>query len=262
MKSTVPPVGQVFGRLTVLGLGQKKYYWLCQCSCGNTTETSAHRITTGSVKSCGCIRREVKQNLAGQKFGKLTVLFHLKERPIFCVCQCDCGSKPKKVHNKLLLSGDSQSCGCYRLEQATKANTTHGMTKKSVYRIWTSMMARCFNSGNSAYHDYGARGITVCERWLKFENFYADMGERPEGKTLDRIDNDKSYSPNNCRWASVKEQSRNKRSNVWISFNGKRQVMTDWARETGIPPATLKYRLDSGWSIEKALTTKGRKKEA
>jgi len=136
------------------------------------------------------------------------------------------------------------------------------MTKKSVYRIWTSMMARCFNSGNSAYHDYGARGITVCERWLKFENFYADMGERPEGKTLDRIDNDKSYSPNNCRWASVKEQSRNKRSNVWISFNGKRQVMTDWARETGIPPATLKYRLDSGWSIEKALTTKGRKKEA
>lgn len=131
----------------------------------------------------------------------------------------------------------------------------HGMTGTSTYSVWATMKARCSNCNNANYHNYGGRGITVSDSWQKFENFYADMGERPEGMSLDRIDNDKGYSADNCRWASVKQQMRNTRINNWITFNGKTQILKDWADELGLSEQVIHRRLNKcGWSVEDALT--------
>jgi hypothetical protein len=117
------------------------------------------------------------------------------------------------------------------------------------------MINRCKNTSQKAFPRYGGRGIVVCDRWTKFENFYADMGERPIGHTLDRIDNDLGYEPGNCRWATVSEQNRNKRSNHVIEYNGEKLCISEWARRVGIDGKTIRRRLDVGWSVEKALTT-------
>jgi hypothetical protein len=260
IKSSEPPVGQKFGRLTVLGLAKKKYYWLCKCECGNKTETATFRVLAGSAKSCGCIRREAKQNLTGKRFGRLVVIKHLPQKQIMCLCKCDCGSPEKIIHNKLLLAGQSTSCGCYRLEQAKKANTKHGKNKSKVHRIWRAMKGRCENQNNDNYKNYGGRGIFFCEEWRVFQNFYNDMGDPPVNGTLERIDNNGPYAPWNCRWATRAEQVRNRRNSIWITFNEKTQILADWAVETGIPVATLRYRYKTGWPLEKMFASN--KKEA
>jgi hypothetical protein len=141
--------------------------------------------------------------------------------------------------------------------------TTHGMNGTLTHSSWKAMMRRV-----KAKHWYLERGITVCARWHKFENFYADMGERPTGTTLDRINNDGNYDPGNCRWATISQQQSNKRSNVVLEFNGKRQCAKHWAREIGVGVATIHWRLRHGWPVEKILSTKrfheqkGRRKAA
>lgn len=129
-----------------------------------------------------------------------------------------------------------------------------GMTPE--YRTWTSVKQRCYNPNHTEYHRYGARGIKVCKRWRSFDNFFADMGERPsKNYSIDRINNDKDYKPSNCRWATAKEQANNRRSNRLLTFNGKAQNMKQWATEIGIPYVTLYQRLSKqGWSVERALT--------
>jgi hypothetical protein len=118
------------------------------------------------------------------------------------------------------------------------------------------MMTRCRNPNDAGYHNYGGRGITVCERWSKFENFLADMGERPEGQTLDRYPNNNgNYEPANCRWASHAEQQLNTRKVQVITFGGKTMSMRGWARNLGVSWGTLRHRLDAGWSVERTLTT-------
>lgn len=132
----------------------------------------------------------------------------------------------------------------------------HGIVSPT-YCSWQNMKTRCTNPSHAQFKDYGAKGITMCSRWEKFENFLADMGERPEGRTLDRIDNDKGYEPGNCRWATAKEQAREKRRN--LTHNGITLSVTDWAAKLGIKQATLNARLNRhGWSVEKALTTPAR----
>lgn len=116
------------------------------------------------------------------------------------------------------------------------------------------MKDRCLRREHIHYKKYGGRGITVCERWMKFENFLADMGERPAGKTLDRINNDKGYCPENCRWATPKEQSRNTHKNHNLTFNGQTKTITEWAELTGLLKTTIKERLRRGWTIEEVLT--------
>lgn len=135
-------------------------------------------------------------------------------------------------------------------------NRVHGKSRTPIHNLWWSMMARCHDENSHAYHLYGGRGINVCPRWRCFENFYADMGERPEGKTLDRIDNDGPYSPDNCRWATNEEQQRNRRGLHHITAFGRTMILTDWATASGVPMATLWARLVKlGWAPEKALTT-------
>ena len=201
-------------------------------------------------------------DLTGQKFGRLTVreLFgRNKHHQIIWNCVCDCGNT-KKVNGGPLRSGVIKSCGCYNREQSKKANTTHGQLKNrsmsSIYNCWHGMIQRCTNPKCKTYKHYGGRGIKVCERWYKFENFYEDMGERPPGMTLDRKDNDGDYCKENCRWITQEEQRNNMRSNVWIEHNGERKTRTQWARSLNINVSTLRARLNSpNWSIGRALNT-------
>lgn len=157
-------------------------------------------------------------NIKGQRFGRLLILrqvgWHLKpsgKRSSVWECQCDCG-KVINVRKPYLTSGDTKSCGCLRSEVTGRLKLTHGMSKTSpTYDIWVLMRQRCNNPAASGYEYYGGQGVTVCERWDSFENFLTDMGERPDGLTLDREDPTGNYEPRNCRWATWHTQNNNKR---------------------------------------------------
>lgn len=131
----------------------------------------------------------------------------------------------------------------------------HGHSKSKTYRAWLDMRYRCFDTSRHNYHRYGGRGITICVRWAMFLNFLEDMGECPEGKTLDRIDTNGDYSPENCRWATIEQQVATKSTTKLIEFNGEVRSIKQWASKIGIPYSTLKTRLQSGWSVERALTS-------
>ncbi len=141
-----------------------------------------------------------------------------------------------------------------------KRAPNHGMARTPEYVSWRSMMTRCFNENHKSFHRYGGRGITVCEEWQTFQNFYADMYPRPEGHSLERINSDLGYYPENCKWSSRLEQSNNLSSNVNLTFNGKTQSVSMWARELDIPVRTLHNRIANGWTTDKALTTPRKKK--
>ena len=127
------------------------------------------------------------------------------------------------------------------------------MVNTKTYNTWRAMKERCLSKNNKEYKRYGGRGITICEEWLTFINFYKDMGERPEGKTLDRINNNGNYCKENCRWATIEEQCNNRRSSRFIFYQGKRQTLTQWERELKLNSNIISRRLNRGWSIEAAL---------
>jgi hypothetical protein len=158
-----------------------------------------------------------KLNLSGQRFGRLFVVDYSpeKKRESYYRCVCDCGNE-KTVRGSSLTRGDSTSCGCWRVEQGRKVglkSAVHKMLGTPTYETWRSMKRRCTNKNERAYKWYGAKGVTICEKWQTFEGFYADMGDRPEGKTLDRINPFGNYEPSNCRWADVATQIQNTRKN-------------------------------------------------
>lgn len=173
----------------------------------------------------------VDKVVVGQKYNWLTVLklYKIGKRE-FAQCLCDCGniSNPREFD---IRKGNRYSCGCYHnTELKSKINKTHGMTYTSEYETWCKMKSRCFYKGNNRYYRYGARGITVCDRWLhSFENFYEDMGSKPSKKySIDRIDNDGNYCPENCRWATAQQQNENQsyHGGKGVSFTGGKYVVS------------------------------------
>lgn len=197
--------------------------------------------------------------MAGKRFGRLLVLerdLTRKGHQAYWKCRCDCGNT-KSINGSSLRRGLTTSCGCHRKEALRKANRKHGCTHSPEWKSWVAMRARCYDQGCGSYERYGGRGITVCERWLGehgFQNFIADMGQKPTPQhQLERIDNAKFYYPENCRWATRKEQSINRKGVHLITHNGRTMCATDWRKELGIPKGTYESRRSYGWSVLKSL---------
>lgn len=191
---------------------------------------------------------------SGTVFSDLTVVAEADERVdgyVTYTCKCVCGNVAT-IKSSDLFRGHSKSCGCWKSRHVSP-NRTHGMQGSKIYLIWNAMKNRCGNPAVKAYPYYGGRGITVSESWQKFENFYTDMGDRPEGMSLDRIDNSKGYSKENCKWSTKEEQANNKRNNSKITFNGETLSVSQWARRIGIHREGLAHRLRN-WSLEEAMT--------
>lgn len=200
-------------------------------------------------------------DLTGQRFGRLVVISFAgrnKQNYAMWNCTCDCGGHIT-TRGADLRNGSTTSCGCSR----KSINATHGQSGTRLYHVWLSMVQRTCNPNDKAYHNYGGRGITVCEEWRNdfatFQNWALSNGYR-QGLSIDRIDNDGDYSPVNCRWASHKEQSQNTRRNHLLTFKGETKTLGEWAAYAGIGRGTLVTRLKLGWSIEKALETPVKKK--
>lgn len=198
------------------------------------------------------------QDLSGKRFTRLKVIAphsRDKKRNIKWLCECDCG-RQKIIYTCHLKSGGTKSCGCYIFDNRGKLSKTHGMRKTREWEIWQSMVQRCRNKKSRKWIDYGGRGITVCDRWLEsFENFYADMGKRPSEKhSLERINNDGNYSPENCKWATNLEQQNNKRNTFFVVFNGEKIALQILCRKLNISYPKIYQRIRYGkMTIDEAL---------
>jgi hypothetical protein len=200
----------------------------------------------------------------GLRLGKLVVLEEVERGRSdrrWCA-QCDCGAlvTDSACHLRKRTSCGSHACRKTRSD-GNGGHASHDKSKRPPeYNVWCSMRKRCRNPNSDDFGRYGGRGIAVCARWDRFDNFLADMGRRPSPKhSLDRIDNDGDYEPGNCRWVTSKEQMRNRRDNVWMSYGNGRAILADWARLTGLPEKVLQSRKRLGWSDERALTTPPRR---
>lgn len=206
----------------------------------------------------------VVKDITGNKYGRLTVLglaerhIKFKNKDSYWLCQCACG-KEKIINAGALKRGVTKSCGCLNIEKTilmSKNNITHGKTNTREYSCWRGMMRRCHDEKVKDYPRYGAVGITVCDEWHKFENFYAALGDAPsKSHSLDRIDGTLGYFPGNVKWSTSKEQANNRKSNVLLTFDGRVQNVVDWASELGVKAHLIYDRLYAGWSVEDALTT-------
>lgn len=177
------------------------------------------------------------------------------------VCRCICG-REKEYRKYHVTSGAVKSCGCGRREFCSIGNTKHGMARRSSrppeYGVWVGIKNRCENRNDPSYPNYGGRGIKVCARWrASFPAFLKDMGHRPSPyHEVDRIDTDGNYEPGNCRWATSKTNNRNRRNNRRITYMGQTLCLAAWSERTGIGRSTIAFRLDRGWTVERALTTR------
>lgn len=195
----------------------------------------------------------------GGKYQKLTVVGRAapstpSERHYMYECVCECGGKTIQ-RSTYLMRGRVTSCGCSSIEALKKRITKHSKYGTPLYRQWMGMLARCRNPKAVGYHRYGGRGISVCERWLSYENFYQDMHPRPSKEhSLGRIDNDGNYCPENVRWETRHSQSNNRSTSRFVTFDGKTLTLADWARHLGLKPKTLCERFRKGMSVDLALS--------
>lgn len=258
-------IGDVYGNLTILDAemrGKSKVYFWCKCNCGTEKFFRSDELRGREDCGQGCILRS--QYLIGQKFGRLEIIAKSPINNFTFVCFCTCG-RAKEVPIYNLKNGNTRSCGCLSYESKSNRRT-HNMSKTSEYSIWSGMKARCYNPNNAAYYRYGGKKknpILMCPEWINsFENFYRDMGKRPsKNHSIDRLDNLKGYSKENCAWRTSKEQSNNTRRNTKLTYNGETHSIADWAEITGISLNALRHRHQRGWEIKKMLTTPSRKPE-
>lgn len=249
--------GKTFGRLIVLEFDHisrdGSSYWLCECGCENKTRlvVKGYDLKRGHSNSCGCLQRE-KNDITGKTFGRLTVLGldHITDRGrTYWLCECGCENKTHVVVRRDgLISGNTLSCGCLHSEELTNRLTKHGMSQSRIYKTWVGVQQRCNNERNPRFDDYGGRGITLCDEWSTFENFrdWALNNGYSDELSIDRIENDKGYSPDNCRWADSVTQQNNTRKNHHFTYGGETKTIAEWSRCLCVPYSTLWYRIDRG----------------
>lgn len=267
MSKFIDLTGKRFNRLTVIKrMPNKKNItmWLCRCDCGKEIISSGGHLKDGHTKSCGCYKTEVitnvhPVNLLGKRFGRLVVIKKLpsKKRKRQWLCKCDCGNETV-LPTGALDNGSVRSCGCLHNELLSERQTTHGRTvggkSDKTYRCWQGIKRRCLNKNNPSYKNYGGRGIKVCDRWINsFENFLEDMGESPQDMSIDRIDVNSDYCPENCRWASVKTQANNTTQNVYLKYNGQQHTIAQWVSLLHVDYQKFYRMLHTNRSIEQVF---------
>lgn len=247
--------GKKFGRLTPIKKVGKKgsnNIWECLCDCGNIKQIMCTSLILGNTKSCGCLIKEARINkreeMAGKTFGNIIVLNNLprKNGKSHVWGKCICGVE-KIFKTDHLKSGATQSCGCIGAKNRALSKIKHNLSGNKLYFVWASMMVRCYKKTFPDYHNYGGRGIKVCEEWMTVENFISDMQEGyAKGLQLDRIDNNSDYSKMNCKWSTRKENNRNKRNNVMIEIDGIILTMVEWSEKENIKYSTIRNRKRRG----------------
>ena len=270
-------VGKKFNYWTVLETGHRigvKPGLKCLCDCGTVRVCDSGHITAERSKSCGCIRKtigiKVPESLIGRVFGKITIV---AEGRISCgyrgkenatkqsvTYQCGCGVV-RETTRRYVVKGLTKSCGCLNKDRLLQKATTHGYASRngrsSTYTTWANVVSRATkppkDGKKSGYYDRG-----IAERWLKFENFLADMGEKPDGErvSIERVDNKMGYFPGNCIWAGDNVQARNKSTNRFYTINGETLCLTDWATRYGLNEPTVRRRIDRGATVEQSLNLK------
>lgn len=191
----------------------------------------------------------------GKKFGKIytkEIVRGKGQRPKY-LCVCDCG-KEKLIDVSSVKRG-ADSCGCFTSQKITNSNRVHGMSRTKIHSIWKAMKQRCLNPKNQRYKDYGGRGISICNSWLDFQNFYKDVGDYPERMSLDRIDNNKGYSPENCRWATYTQNANNTRKSTSVEYRGETKTLSEWCTLLGLNRTAMATRLSYKWDVERMFNT-------
>ena len=273
MVALIDLTGQKFGRLTVLSRSEnrkERTYWLCRCDCGKEISVYGYALKSGNTRSCGCIKSEkskefVKKlhlkldkhprfnDLTGMKFNMLTAIswsVHKSGR-IEWKCRCDCGNETSVLALNLT-RGHTTSCGCHRDAIRGQANKADYETGTRLHRIWLKMKRRCREIDDHAKH-YFQRGIKVCDEWEKDYKSFRDWSLSngyDDSLTIDRIDNDKGYFPENCRWVTMQVQANNTRSNRFVEYKGQRKTIADWAREFNVCYGTMYDRVKNNRPLE------------
>lgn len=269
-------IGKEFGYWTVLSIadplisisGTKKTALLCRCKCGTERVVSKCSLLNGKSKSCGCYQKQLMheqeyEDLVGQKFNYLLVVEDIgrRNRAILWKCLCDCGNYTEATTAELR-RGHKVSCGCFYRTM----RVTHGGSKDKLYQTWLGMRRRCYDPHTIGWADYGGRDIDVCPEWAKnyvaFRDWSLTHGYE-DGLTIDRIDYNGDYSPDNCRWISKHDQCRNTRYNHFETMNGETKTVIEWCEQYGLSATETRRtygRLRRGWTIEKALFEPSKRK--
>lgn len=267
--------GQRFGRWTVVGevrdSAGKHAGWKCRCDCGNERTMRGSQLRNGKSKSCGCLSVDLARSryndLTGMKFGRLTAIRRVENigHKVAWECRCDCG-RTVRVTGDALHRGTTQSCGCLHKEVTHNLLTTHGQSKGKLYGVYNAMKRRCYSEKDSHYKHYGGRGIKICDEWLGsggFASFSAWAHEHgyQDGLSIDRVDNNGDYTPDNCRWADRFTQGCNKRNNVVVTACGQERNISSWGRKNHLDGEAIRKRLARGWTVEEAVGEKEHKRD-
>lgn len=263
--------GRRFGRLVAIEhIKSEKQgtFWKCKCDCGTEYITTSSHLLNGYTKSCGCLKKSQENELAGTRFGYWTVLSKAQTRNgiSYWNCRCDCGNE-RKVSTCNLITGKSKSCGCYQKQVLKQRTFKHGMTNSRLYTIYNDMKHRTQNPNDPAFKHYGKRGITICDEWLGedgFSNFveWSINNGYSDDLSIDRIEVNGNYCPENCRWATSEVQGNNKRVCHYITHNGETHTVTEWSKITGIKRETLFARIRYGWDESQLFNPPPRRKRS
>jgi hypothetical protein len=263
--------GNTYHHLTVLGYNRSSIntsYWDVRCVCGKEIVVDKGNLLKGSKKSCGCMteieRKKISsttglpigvKNIVGHKRGKLTVVSFAgtKDEVSIWPVRCECGNEKVLKVSAFYYSGcHTISCGCSGLENRFKKKYFKDRLAIDVpeHKVYASMLSRCYNPNSKHYRHYGGRGIVVSDDWREsFMNFHRDMGKRPDGMSLDRIDNNGIYCKENCRWASFETQAKNRRSSIYVDIDGKMMYLKDAANKLGVSYEIAYARFKRGVKI-------------